>query len=169
MFFWFVFMFFQQTYKLPTHTRNKQPKQKQTNTHTHTHTHTHTDENEMLGEYQHSFICFLMGQSLQGMEHWKHMTNLLCNCEDGLEQRIDLFLKFTKILIHQIMQLPKDFFNDELTSENFLNPCLQVIKSNKLFFYAFKNVTSFLFVFETNNILRRTLKNNKIKNRITLK
>lgn len=79
----------------------------------------------LLGEMQYAFICLLVGQSVQGLIQWKNIIHLLTNCCDALEEKQDFYLQFVEILIFQLKELPKDFFNDELTNSNFLNQSLQ--------------------------------------------
>lgn len=38
---------------------------------------------EVLGELQFSFVCFLVGQHYDSFEHWKRLTSLLCECGEG--------------------------------------------------------------------------------------
>ncbi|ETO27330.1 hypothetical protein RFI_09802 [Reticulomyxa filosa] len=83
-----------------------------------------TDESELLAEMQYSFVCFLIGRTLSGLEQWKRIVDLLCNCEEGVELYKDLYLKFIRIISIQLKELPDDFFTNELTSTNFLNKSL---------------------------------------------
>jgi len=84
-----------------------------------------TNENELLGELQYSFVCFLIGRTLSGLEQWKRIVDLLCNCEEAIELHPDLYLKFIRVISVQLKELPEDFFSNELTSKNFLNKSLQ--------------------------------------------
>lgn len=38
----------------------------------------------LLGELQMAFICFLVGQSLAGLEQWKCIIELLCRSEEAI-------------------------------------------------------------------------------------
>merc|ERR1719242_600139 len=39
----------------------------------------------LIGELQYAFICLLVGQSVQGLEQWKVIIDLICNCCDAVE------------------------------------------------------------------------------------
>jgi hypothetical protein len=38
----------------------------------------------VLGELQASFLLFLLGQSLEALEVWKHRADVVCRAEDAL-------------------------------------------------------------------------------------
>ena len=78
-----------------------------------------------LGEMQYAFICLLVGQSVQGLVQWKNIVDLLTNCCDALEEKQNFYLQFVETLMFQLKELPKDFFSDQLTNDNFLNKSLQ--------------------------------------------
>ena len=77
-----------------------------------------------LGELQHCFISFIIGESIKGLNQWKHIINLLCNCESLIINQYKFYYHFIHILTKQMNQLPNDFFVNELTGNNFLNKCL---------------------------------------------
>ncbi|TMW59483.1 hypothetical protein Poli38472_004552 [Pythium oligandrum] len=82
------------------------------------------DWKELLGELQLAFIAFLQLSSLTAMEQWKQMLLMLCSCEQALTTHVELFRAFLKLLRTQLEQIPVDFFQDELTGDNFLRPCM---------------------------------------------
>lgn len=41
----------------------------------------------LLAELQAAFLSFLVGHDLQALEQWKHVTDVLCRCEDALAGR----------------------------------------------------------------------------------
>jgi len=79
----------------------------------------------VLGELQFAFVTFLMGESLEGFEQWKALVALLCECESGVEQHPDLFKNFIDVLTAQLKEVPKDFFIDELSRDNFIGKAVQ--------------------------------------------
>ena len=62
---------------------------------------------------------------MQGLEHWKCIIDLLTNCQDALQEKQAFYAQFVETLMFQFKELPKDFFRDELTNQNFLNESLQ--------------------------------------------
>ena len=46
----------------------------------------------MLGEFQYSFIMFLLAENYESMEHWKNMFCLLSNCNTYIKENPDLFI-----------------------------------------------------------------------------
>ena len=83
------------------------------------------NELDLLGELQYAFICLLVGQSVQGLEQWKCVIDLLMNCQDALQEKQSFYAQFVATVMTQFKELPKDFFRDEMTNQNFLNECLQ--------------------------------------------
>lgn len=74
----------------------------------------------VLGELQFAFVCFLVGNAIDGFEQWKSMINLLCNSETSIRTRPDLFLGLLNVIYYQLNEMPIDFFTDIITSNNFL-------------------------------------------------
>jgi hypothetical protein len=56
------------------------------------------DPKEIIADMQAAFVCFLIGQVYDAFEHWKQWVNLLCHCEQALQQHPDLFLSFMSTL-----------------------------------------------------------------------
>merc|ERR1719295_2019705 len=79
----------------------------------------------LVGELQYAFICLLVGQSVQGLEQWKRIIDLLCNSGGALERKPAVYVEFIGALIFQFDELPTDFFRDQLTNKKFLNQSLQ--------------------------------------------
>lgn len=88
------------------------------------------DRKEILGELQFAFVCFLVGQVYDAFEHWKKLLNLLCSCDEALQTNVDLFDGLIGILHFQVLEIPKDFFVDIVSTNNFLTTTLQVFFSN---------------------------------------
>ena len=77
-------------------------------------------ENALIGELQLAFLLFLRLSSLRSLEHWKRGVHLLCGCERALLDRPRLFCRFLALLRAQLALAPADFFEDELSADNFL-------------------------------------------------
>ncbi|KAG2374381.1 hypothetical protein C9374_010951 [Naegleria lovaniensis] len=67
---------------------------------------------EILAEIQFSFICLLHGQCLHGLNQWKKLVHLFCNCEDALLEHNEVFISFVSVLRCQFEMLPRDFIQD---------------------------------------------------------
>ncbi|KAH9306538.1 hypothetical protein KI387_010942, partial [Taxus chinensis] len=62
-------------------------------------------EDLLLGEFQFSFIAFLMGQSLEAFGQWKAILCLLLSCEEApLRTRTQFFFKFLEVVYFQLKQ-----------------------------------------------------------------
>lgn len=61
------------------------------------------DESLFLGEFQFSFIAFLLGHSIEGFLQWKHILALLFSCEDAVKHgRVYLFKNALRIIYDQL-------------------------------------------------------------------
>ena len=81
-------------------------------------------ERDLLGEIQLSFVAFLVGQDYEGFEAWKGLTVLLTSCVEAIHTHHVLFEHWVGILSIELNSLPKDFFVDAISGENFLYPSL---------------------------------------------
>lgn len=88
------------------------------------------DRKEIVGEFQFAFVCFLVGQVYDAFEHWKRLLNLLCGCDEALSMYSDIFDVLIGVLHFQVQEIPKDFFVDIVSSNNFLTTTLQMFFSN---------------------------------------
>jgi A1 cistron-splicing factor AAR2 len=79
---------------------------------------------ELLGELQLSFLLFMLLFSEPGLEHWKRLVHILCNCEDLLIKKPQVYAAFFRILYEQLNFSPEDFFHTELSYKNFLRPAM---------------------------------------------
>jgi A1 cistron-splicing factor AAR2 len=85
------------------------------------------DLNLFLGEFQLSYIIFLIGQVYDGFEQWKTIIVLMLQCEEALETYGEtLFKEFFVILNDQLRDFPHDFFYDVLSGSNFLRSSLKI-------------------------------------------
>jgi A1 cistron-splicing factor AAR2 len=92
--------------------------------------------NDLLGEIQLSFLLFMLLYSEPALKHWKKTVNLICSCEDLVFKKTQFFSAFLRVLYEQLHFSPDDFFETELSRENFLRPALtnlfQILDSPKI-------------------------------------
>lgn len=84
----------------------------------------------ILCELQFAFICFLIGQLYDAFEQWKNLLNLICNSEEAILINTKFYLNFIQIVYFQLKEVPKDFFYDILSKNNFLTICLHNLFDN---------------------------------------
>jgi len=82
--------------------------------------HEYKHPQQVLGELQFAFICFMLGESLESFEQWKGLLNLLCNSEEAAQSDSSLLAEFIPVLCNQIASLPEDMTHDPLLSSSFL-------------------------------------------------
>lgn len=70
-------------------------------------------------------MLFLLGEHFESFEQWKKLFILLSSCDSYIDENPAFYLDVMALLYHQIQQLPKDFFIDPLSSNNFIGPCLR--------------------------------------------
>merc|ERR1711976_48665 len=58
--------------------------------------------NSYLGELNYAFVSFLLGQCFEGLDQWRQMTEILLECENGLETHKELFIKFINLIYNQV-------------------------------------------------------------------
>lgn len=90
----------------------------------------YADDDEILGDLQMAFVCFLVGHVYDAFEYWKSLVQLMCTSDDALAQRPELFKKMIFILYHQIQEIPQDFFIDIVSRQNFLTMTLHTFFMN---------------------------------------
>lgn len=95
------------------------------------------DTASLLGELQMSFVVFLLGQSLEAFEQWKHLVDTILRCEDALwatagvsSDRMspaDLPAGFSDFIVKalgavqaQLGEAPAEFFAEQSPADNFL-------------------------------------------------
>eukprot|EP01038_Epipyxis_sp_PR26KG_P016941 gene16941-23258_t len=81
----------------------------------------------LLGELQLSFLTFILLYSFQGLNHWKILISHICSCKSYFTQNLSFTSTFIKILYAQLNFCPTDFFDDELSKNNFLRPILSTL------------------------------------------
>ncbi|XP_077985016.1 protein AAR2 homolog [Glandiceps talaboti] len=89
-------------------------------------------DNELgiLGELQFAFICFLLGQVYDSFEQWKKLFHLLCSCQEAINKHSNLYNTFMTTIHFQLVEIPKDFFVDIVSRDNFLTTCLAEFFNN---------------------------------------
>ena len=78
------------------------------------------NENMLLGEFQFSFLHFLIGENYDSLLQWKNIIALLTSCESAINHREKFFCNFVECLYHQLRNFPKDLFYDQIIGNNFL-------------------------------------------------
>jgi len=86
--------------------------------------------NNYLGELNYAFVSFLLGQCFESLDQWRQMTEILLDCENGLETHKELFIRFIDLLHNQLKDIPYDFFKDPLLNRNFLQSGLVKLLRN---------------------------------------
>lgn len=79
----------------------------------------------LLGELQFAYISLFLGHSFEGLDQWKALVHLLCNCEQALVTHPSLFLNFVRVMHTQMHLISESFFLTDLTDGNFLRKALQ--------------------------------------------
>jgi A1 cistron-splicing factor AAR2 len=79
---------------------------------------------DLLGELQYSFITFFLGEVYESFEQWKNILILLLSCQQIIKQQEKFYSDLIEVLYHQFRQFPKDFFIDEISSDNFFSKLL---------------------------------------------
>jgi A1 cistron-splicing factor AAR2 len=81
-------------------------------------------ERDLLGEMQFAFVAFLVGQDYEGFDAWKRCVVLLTSCVEAIATHHALYERWIAVLAMQLNAMPRDFFVDNLSGENFLHPSL---------------------------------------------
>ena len=79
---------------------------------------------DMLGEMQLSFLLFLLIYSYPALEHWKYLIHTISLSEKYLLSNPKFSCAFFRIFYEQLNFSPTDFFETELSRNNFLKPVL---------------------------------------------
>jgi A1 cistron-splicing factor AAR2 len=78
----------------------------------------------LLGELQLSFVLFLLLHSYPALEHWKLMLSTAVTCEGLFRKDANFACALLRLVHTQLNFAPADFFESELSSENFLRRVL---------------------------------------------
>nr|CAG4643412.1 EOG090X0AVR [Ilyocryptus agilis] len=87
---------------------------------------------QLLGELQMVFLCFLVGEVYTAFEHWKNLLHVFCSADEYLLKNPSFFLDFVGDLYFQMQEVPKDFFVDIVSQNNFLTQTLTIFFGNVL-------------------------------------
>lgn len=79
---------------------------------------------DLLGELQISFLLFILLYSYPSLQHWKSLVATLCQCEELFHTKPDFSNAFIRILYEQLNFCPADFFETELSKNNFLRAAM---------------------------------------------
>uniref|UniRef100_A0A0N4ZKR9 Protein AAR2 homolog n=1 Tax=Parastrongyloides trichosuri TaxID=131310 RepID=A0A0N4ZKR9_PARTI len=85
---------------------------------------------KLLGEFQYSFVVFLIGQAYEGFEQWKRFLHLFSTVKSILSSQVTLFDKIFMILYYQISTCPEEFFNEVIENNNFIRCTLSLLFIN---------------------------------------
>ncbi|XP_045765590.1 protein AAR2 homolog [Maniola jurtina] len=78
----------------------------------------HDEPLHIIGELQFSFLCFLIGHSLDALNHWKNLVILICSCDEAIHKYRSLFFHFIRTIEVQIEEMPEEFLADIVMNKN---------------------------------------------------
>ncbi len=81
--------------------------------------------NNILGELQLSFLLFLLIHSGTSLDHWKGLMYKICISESLLLSNATFTTSFLKLFYSQLNNCPDDFFDNELSKDNFLRASIK--------------------------------------------
>jgi len=78
--------------------------------------------NEFLGEFQYTFILFLIGEVYEALKQWKDIFILITSSEDLINKKNfeKFFCDFIEIIYNQLRLFPDDLMHDVILDNNFL-------------------------------------------------
>ena len=78
--------------------------------------------NEFLGEFQYTFILFLIGEVYEALKQWKDIFILITSSEDLINKKNfeKFFCDFIEIIYNQLRLFPDDLMHDVILNNNFL-------------------------------------------------
>lgn len=84
----------------------------------------------LLGEFQYAFITFFLGEVYESFEQWKSIFILLFSCQELITKAEQFYSSLIEVVYHQMRNLPKDFFIDEISSNNFIKNIMESFITN---------------------------------------
>ena len=104
---------------------------------------------EFLGEFQYTFILFLIGEVYEALKQWKDMFILISSSEELVKIYEKFFCNFTEVIYNQLRLFPDDLMHDVILNNNFLkryltNFLLFDLKDKKSFTKRQKLLKSFV-------------------------
>jgi hypothetical protein len=82
---------------------------------------------DLLGEVQLSFVLFMLLYSHPALVHWKMMVYTISSSERYLKGNPHFTAAFLRVLFSQLNFAPTDFFENELSTQNFLRPTITAL------------------------------------------
>lgn len=82
---------------------------------------------DLLGELQLSFVLFMLLYSHPALHHWKQMVYAICSSERYLQGNPHFTAAYLRVLFSQLNFAPTDFFENELSTQNFLRPSMTAL------------------------------------------
>ena len=78
--------------------------------------------NEFLGEFQYTFILFLIGEVYEALKQWKDIFILIASSENLINKKNleKFFCDFIEIIYNQLRLFPDDLMHDVILENNFL-------------------------------------------------
>ena len=78
--------------------------------------------NEFLGEFQYTFILFLIGEVYEALKQWKDIFILITSSEGLVDKKNfeKFFCDFIEIIYNQLRLFPDDLMHDVILDNNFL-------------------------------------------------
>lgn len=67
-----------------------------------------------------TFICFLVGQSLDAFEQWKKFVTLICDVDKAIPQYRSIYMEFLQVLETELLYVPEEVLCDIVASNNFV-------------------------------------------------
>lgn len=92
--------------------------------------HYHNSHHYLLGEMQLSFLLFIFLYSYPALKQWKAIVYLISSSEQYLHEHQDFTSTFMKTLYSQLNFTPTEFFENELSTNNFLRPIFTSLLSS---------------------------------------
>jgi len=75
---------------------------------------------EFLGEFQYSFILFLIGEVYESLKQWKDIFILISSSEGIIQNYEKFFCNFIEVIYNQLRLFPDDLMHDVILDNNFL-------------------------------------------------
>lgn len=85
---------------------------------------------DLLGELQFVFVCFLVGHVYPCFEQWQKLVRVFCTSCEAIDRYPDLFSDLVSVLHFQLREVPCDFFVDIVSRKNFLTEALASLFRN---------------------------------------
>jgi hypothetical protein len=84
----------------------------------------------LIGEFQLAFVLFTSVHSMVAFNQWRDVILLCGSCDDAVASNAPLFSRLLRTLRAHLEHVPREFFEDEVAVDNFLQPLLARLLSN---------------------------------------